>query len=132
MRESYDTKSLAPTRARSPFGPPNAALRGGRTAEGLLKEHAGFKDGDVRLLLARALEARGDTHAAEGVYGDAIKSFSGEEARYRYAAMLKALGQGDRAQALLRELLGNAERSPRFYQDAQSDWIRAAKRELGG
>ena len=45
--------------------------------------------------------------------------------------MLKALGQGDRAQALFRELLGNAERSPRFYQDAQSEWIRAAKRELG-
>ena len=101
-------------------------------AEELLKEHAGFKDGEVRLLLARSLEAGGDTHAAEGVYGEAIKSFRGEEARYRYGAMLKSLGQGDRAGLLFRELLTNAERSPRFYQDAQSEWIRAAKRELSG
>jgi len=84
----------------------------------------------VRLLLARALERSGDVSAAEGAYAEALKVFRGEEARYRYAAMLKSLGQTERANVLYRELIKNAERSPRFYQDAQSDWIKAAKRDL--
>lgn len=53
----------------------------------------------------------------------------GEEARYRYGAMLKSLGQVERANVLFREIIKNAERSPRFYQDAQSEWIKAAKRD---
>ena len=100
------------------------------TAEALLRESPGFKDGDVRLFLARALESSGDVNAAEGAYADAVKVFRGEEARYRYAAMLKSLGQTERANVLYREVVRNAERSPRFYQDAQSDWIKAAKRDL--
>ena len=102
------------------------------TAEALLRENAGFKDGDVRLLLARALESSGDVNAAEGAYAEAVKTFRGEEARYRYGAMLKSLGQIDRANVLFREIIKNAERTPRFYQDAQSDWIKAAKRDLAG
>jgi hypothetical protein len=100
------------------------------TAEALLRENAGFKDGDVRLLLARALERSGDVNAAEGAYVDAVKAFRGEEARYRYGAMLKSLGHTERANMLFRELIKKAELSPRFYQDAQSDWIKAAKRDL--
>jgi hypothetical protein len=102
------------------------------TAEALLRENAGFKDGDVRLLLARALERSGDVNVAEGAYAEAVKAFRGEEARYRYAAMLKSLGQSERANVLFRELIRKAEHSPRFYQDAQSDWIEAARRDLGG
>src|SRR5207247_21744 len=86
--------------------------------------------GAVRLVLARALERSGGVNAAEGDYADAVKVFRGEEARYRYAAMLKSLGQTERANVLYREVVRNAERSPRFYQDAQSDWIKAAKRDL--
>jgi len=100
------------------------------SAETLLRENAGFRDGDVRLLRARALEGRGEVNAAEGAYADAVKVCGGEEARYRYAAMLKSLGQTERANLLFRELIKNAERSPRFYQDAQGDWINAAKRDL--
>lgn len=104
----------------------------GATAEALLRENAGFKDGDVRLLLARALEKSGDVNAAEGAYADAVRAFRGEEARYCYGAMLKSLGQIERANLLFREVIKNAERSPRFYQDAQSDWVKAAKRDLVG
>ena len=104
-----------------------AAARG--SAEALLRDNAGFKDGDVRLLLARALEGAGDVNAAEGAYADAVRAFRGEEAKYRYGAMLKSLGQMERANVLFREIIKNAERSPRFYQDAQSEWIKAAKRD---
>jgi len=110
--------NVAPTTGLA--GRPNAITLSG----------AGFKDGDVRLLLARALERSGDVSAAEGAYAEALKVFRGEEARYRYAAMLKSLGQTERANVLYREVINNAERSPRFYQDAQSDWIKAAKRDL--
>ena len=132
---------LAGSFARDPnmrFGLLEAELAAGEytaakaTAEVLLRENAGFKDGDVRLLLARALERSGDVNAAEGAYAEAVKTFRGEEARYRYGAMLKSLGQIDRANVLFREIIKNAERTPRFYQDAQSDWIKAAKRDLAG
>jgi hypothetical protein len=100
------------------------------TAEALLQENAGFKDGEVRLLLARALEGQGESNAAEGAYADAVKAFRGEEARYRYAAMLRSCGQTERANLVLRELIKNAELSPPFYRDAQDDWIKAARRDL--
>ena len=102
------------------------------TADALLRENAGFKDGDVRLLLARALEGAGDVNAAEGAYVDAVNAFRGEEAKYRYGAMLKSIGQIERANVFFREVVKNAERSPRFYQDAQSEWIKAAKRDSAG
>jgi len=132
---------LAGSFARDPnmrFGLLEAELAAGEytaakaTAEVLLRENAGFKDGDVRLLLARALERSGDVNAAEGAYAEAVKTFRGEEARYRYGAMLKSLGQIERANVFFREIIKNAERTPRFYQDAQSDWIKAAKRDLAG
>jgi hypothetical protein len=102
-----------------------------RTTQDLLASHPGYKTGEVTLLLARALEGLGELNAAEAAYADAIKTFSGEEARYRYAAMLRAAGQLERAKAQFAELIRNAERAPEFYREAQADWIKAARNELG-
>jgi hypothetical protein len=101
-----------------------------QTAQDLLTNHAGYKTGDVTLLLARALEAANDLHAAEAAYADAIRSFSGEEARFRYGAMLRARGQAERARALFAEIIKNSDRAPEFYRETQADWIKAARREL--
>lgn len=100
------------------------------SADDLLAAHAGYREGEVLLARARALEALGEAGGAEGAYALAIEKFSGEEARWRYAAMLKAAGQPERARQQLEAILRNAERSPAFYRDAQAEWIKAAKREL--
>lgn len=100
------------------------------TATGLLAQHAGYKTGETSLILARAHEALGEVPAAEGAYADAIKSFSGEEARYRYAAMLKLNGQAERAKALFSEIIRYSDRSPEHYRETQADWIKAARKEL--
>jgi len=100
------------------------------TASGLLAQHAGYKTGEVSLILARACEALGEMPAAEGAYAEAVKAYSGEEARYRYASMLKAAGQGERARALFAEIIKYSERSPEHYRETQADWIKAARREL--
>jgi hypothetical protein len=100
------------------------------TASGLLAQHAGYKTGEAALILARAHEALGEVPAAEGAYADAIRSFSGEEARYRYAAMLRSHGQAERARALFSEIIKYSDRSPEHYRETQADWIKEARKEL--
>jgi hypothetical protein len=103
-----------------------------KSAQDLLANHPGYKTGEVTLLLARALEGLGETNAAEAAYADAIKVFSGEEARFRYGAMLRSMGQMERAKGQFAELIKNTERSPEFYRESQADWIKAARKELEG
>lgn len=101
-----------------------------RTAQDLLASHPGYKTGEVTLLLARALEAANDLHAAEAAFADAIRTFPGEEARFRYGAMLRARGQAERARAQFAEIVKNSDRAPAFYRETQADWIKAARKEL--
>lgn len=110
--------------AAGEFGP--AALE----AETLLGSHGGYKTAEVKLLKARALEGQHAYDAAEGAFSEAIEIFSGEEARYRYAMMLTARGQKERARVVFEALLKNAERLPQYYRDAQEEWVKGAKREL--
>jgi hypothetical protein len=82
-----------------------------------------------RLLLARSHEALGDLPAARAGYGQTLKTFSGEEARCRYAMLLKQTGATEEARRLFNEILTNARLSPRYYQKAQKQWIDIAKKE---
>ena len=101
-----------------------------KTSHDLLTNHAGYKTGDVALLLARALEGLGEMNAAEAAFADALKTFSGEEARFRYGAMLRSIGQLERARAQFADIIKNSDRAPEFYRENQAEWIKAARREL--
>jgi hypothetical protein len=83
------------------------------------------------LLYARTLEASGDIEGALKKYSDIERTFSGEEAKCRYALLLKKEGMHDKAEKLFSEILKNARLSPKFYVKAQKKWINIAKKEKG-
>jgi hypothetical protein len=86
--------------------------------------------GRARLLLARTLQALEQPDEAERYFQAAISSFSGEEARYWYAAFLKARGQTEAATQQINALERNVKRASGSYRAQQREWLERA-RKLG-
>ncbi len=84
--------------------------------------------GKGRLLLARSLEATAQPEAADPLYQQAISSFSGEEARYWYAAFLVAQGKRDEAETQVEALERNVRRASGAYRYQQREWLERAGR----
>ena len=84
--------------------------------------------GRGRLLLARTLEALGNSDEAETLYQSAISSFSGEEARYFFAAFLNAQGKRDEAVKQVAALERNVKRASNQYRYAQREWLERARK----
>lgn len=101
-------------------------------AQGLLREllEAAPEElrGRGRLLLARTLEALGKGDEAETLYESAISSFSGEEARYFFAAFLHVQGKRDEASKQVAALERNVKRASHQYRYAQREWLERARR----
>ena len=87
------------------------------------------KRDEFDLLYAKTLEESGDTDGALESYSEIVKSFSGEEARCRYALLLKKVGRAEEADEFFEMTLKNARLSPKFYVKAQKKWINIAKSE---
>ncbi len=49
---------------------------------------------------------------------------------YRYASLLRQQGQIEPANAMLKDLLANAELAGAVFRREQQEWLDAAKREL--
>ena len=109
-------------------------FRGGKLeeAQGLLRELLEAAPGELRgrgrLLLARTLEGLGDANEAEMLYGNAVSSFSGEEARYFFAAFLQAQGKRDEAAKQVAALERNVKRASGQYRYAQREWLERARK----
>ena len=88
-----------------------------------------FKSADGHLLLARALEAEGELQRAESEYRAVAAYYPGAEAKVRHALLLKKLGRGAEARALLDEIVRTAELAPRHVRRAQAEWLALAQRE---
>ena len=84
----------------------------------------------VRLLRARALEAQGDHAAALEQYQTLALGYPGEEARYRYGALLKQNGRFSDARNVFRDMLTRAKHAPRYYRKKEKGWLDSAQREL--
>jgi len=105
-----------------------AGARG--TLETLYAAHPSFRHSDAELLRARVLEADGDIDGALARYRELATSYPGEEARFRYAALLKRRERFGEARAVLRDMLTRAKHAPRYYRKKEAGWIDAAQREL--
>ncbi len=101
------------------------------TLDELIANNPDFKSPEGHLLYARALESEGNLDKALSEYKALSKYYSGAEAMYRYASLLKRQGQVDKGNAMLKELLANSELAGAVFRKEQSEWIEAAKRELG-
>ena len=90
-----------------------------------------FRPLERRLLLARTFEAMNQTDRALEEYRPLAKQYPGEEAKCRYALLLKKTGQTDKAQEVFNRILLSARRSPRYYRKVQRHWINVARQNVG-
>jgi len=107
----------------------------GRSAEARetferLRKAAATLSTEQLLLSARIHESMGELDDAARDYQAILaRPVIGEEARCRYALVLKQLGRTDEAHALFAEILRHARLSPAHYRKAQKPWIDVAKHE---
>ena len=100
------------------------------TLDTLFASNPNFRSADAELLRARMLEAQGDHAGALEHYRTLATSYPGEEARYRYGALLKQQGRFGDARSVFRDMLTRAKAAPRYYRKKEKDWIDSAQREL--
>jgi hypothetical protein len=85
---------------------------------------------DAHLAYARALEMQGKNAEALVEYEKLARYFPGEEARVRYALLLKKAGDEQKARELFKEVLKLTDGGPRHYRRAQKEWSEIARRNL--
>ncbi|WP_101925788.1 MULTISPECIES: tetratricopeptide repeat protein [Luteimonas] len=107
-------------------GEPAAARE---TLDTLIAANPEFRSHAGHLLYARAVEASGDFDASVEEYEALVQGYPGEEARVRYAQLLKRNGKLDEANALFAETLRRAELAPAYYRREQREWVDAARSE---
>ncbi len=115
--------------AKAQFGRADAAACK-KTLGDLIQFNPEFRSVDGHLLFARSLEALGENQTAMDEYAAMIDGFPGEEARMRYAMMLKRLGRGVEARKLFEATINRAKVAPKYYQKNQREWIELAKEQL--
>ncbi|HYH78234.1 MAG TPA: tetratricopeptide repeat protein [Longimicrobium sp.] len=102
-----------------------------REAFDRVRANASILRDDQLLLSARIYEDAGDLESAAREYqGLLARPVVGEEARCRYALVLKQLGRTAEANALFDEIVRHARLSPGHYRKAQKPWIDIARKEL--
>ncbi len=99
-------------------------------AQALRESHAAFRVNDVRLVLARSMEAIGRVDDALSEYGVLADTYPGEEGRWRYGALLARAGRTEQARNVFQNMLRNAERMPEYYRDAQREWLALARQSI--
>ena len=100
------------------------------TLDALIAANPKFRSFDGHLLYARTVEASGDIDKALTEYEALVQGFPGEEARVRYAQLLKRANRRSDAANVLREIAKRSSLAPKYYQREQRAWIDLAKREL--
>jgi hypothetical protein len=101
-----------------------------QTLDTLFASNPGFRSADAELMRARALEAQGEHEAALEHYRVLATSYPGEEARYRYGALLKQQGRFGEARTVFKDMLLRAKSAPRYYAKKERSWIDMAQRDL--
>lgn len=96
----------------------------------LENEHSAYKPLEVKLLRARLLE-KSDASTALTLYEELVPVFSGLEARCRYAALLRELGQETQARGMFEEVVRHAKRF-NIQHEGEQEWVRYARAGLKG
>jgi len=94
------------------------------------KNHPKSRNKDAFLLLAKTYERLDQIDQALKEYESLIDIYPGEEARCRYALLLKKTGSSQQANQMFNEIIFGASRSPRYYRKSQRKWIEIAKQQL--
>lgn len=98
--------------------------------DALQKSDPSFVSADAHLLYARALELQGKNGEALDEYKKLVRYFPGEEARCRYAMLLKKIGADAEARAMFAEIVKSLDGAPWHYRRAQKEWGGIARASL--
>ena len=85
---------------------------------------------NLRLVRAKVYEAKGDFQKAILEYEAIADICPGEEARCRYAVLLKKQGYVEKAKELFEKILKNAELYPKQYAKFEKEWVKIARSEI--
>ena len=100
------------------------------TLERLRAANPEYSSAEGHLLYARSLELQDKADAALYEYAALVNYYPGQEARYRYALLLKKTGRSAEARRLLKEICQAIEYGPRYQYREQREWYDLARREL--
>ena len=95
-----------------------------------IKSQGSMLTAAMQLLDARIAEDAGDLDAALRAYGVLARGAAGEEARCRYALLLKRVGREAEAYVVFDEMLRHARVSSGHYRREEKEWLDVARREL--
>jgi hypothetical protein len=98
--------------------------------EGLHAANPEYNSPEGHLLYARSLEAQGKTEAALKEYRALVVTYPGQEARCRYALLLRQSGRADEARSMFEEVCQLIDYGPRHQRRAQREWYDLARRSL--
>jgi hypothetical protein len=98
-------------------------------AEELRAKHGKFRQNDVALLHARALEGLGQDTSALDEYERLAATAVGLEPKVRYGQLLKRLGYETQARSVFEEVLTHAKRFNVKHETEQA-WVSLARKEL--
>jgi hypothetical protein len=85
---------------------------------------------EAHLLFARCLEEQGKNGAAAADYRALVHYYPGQEARCRYAMLLRRTGRGEDARRIFEEICQLVEYGPRHQRFIQREWYDVARRGL--
>ena len=91
-----------------------------------------FKSPEGHLLYARALEGAGRIPEAIHEYDTLNSYYPTPEPACRLAKLYQTQGQKNLADELLQSVLKRSASAGKVFNEAHKDWIKIAKRELGG
>jgi len=97
--------------------------------EELQTAHKSFRQNEVALLRARALEGMGDDAAALDAYEQLVDAYVGLEAKVRYGQLLKRLGHLTQAESVFESVIAHARRF-KIAHDEERAWVSVARKEL--
>jgi hypothetical protein len=97
----------------------------------LIQKNPDYKNQEAHLLYAKTVEALGELSKALEEYGVLAGYYSGAEAKYRYALLLRQQGQVDKAKNLLGEIVNLSKTSGKHFQSLNKKWIDLAKKDGG-
>lgn len=95
----------------------------------LIEKNPEYKNADAHLLYAKVLEALDETDLALAEYKILSDYYTGVEAIYRYAMLLKSTGNTEAASGLIDKILREASYSSKHYNSLNKEWINLAKHE---
>lgn len=108
----------------------NQALACIATLDKLRAENPSYNSPFGHLIYARALADNNEKARAIEEFEALITYYSGYEAKVRYAEYLQKIGDEQKAQALLEDVLKLSKHSERFVREMNADWISLAKKLL--